>query len=339
MQRSLVLLILVHAAAGCGLGTDGGTEPPDGPLIPFTLAYGSETTSFFGVGGTSSEDVFAVGWDYTRSPTAVIAHWDGTAWETMDAGVDAALVSVWAVAPDDVYAVGWHQSGDPSEPSTAYVLHYDGSDWTTSGSTRGTGFTDVWIAPSGAVFVTGWSGTVYRHDGVDWSLMNTGTTADLTGVVGAGADDVYAVGTSGTGAVQEAVILRWDGTAWSEAVSYNNAQFDGVTRTPDGVLYAVGRESGSFPHVVIVRNDGSGWTPMRFSAGGWLRDVWAFAADDVLAVGAKSFGAAVIYHYDGTEWTQVQTELDLGLGFDGIWGAVPDRLWAVGGVGVFRGDR
>lgn len=257
----------------------------------------------------------------------------------MDAGVDAVLGSVHALATDDVYAAGWFQSQDPSIPPTAYVLHYDGASWTTATSWRGTGFLDLWAASTGEVFAVGWAGAIARWDGTAWSFLDAGSDADLAGVTGGAADDVYAVGTTDSGPNQRGVILHWDGTAWTEVAGYLNAQFDGVARAPDGTVFVVGREVGGSPRVAIVSGHGESWQPMPYSPGGWLRDAWAFAADDVFAVGATPFGAAALYHYDGVDWSQVRTELDVALGFDGVWGANPAEVWVVNGAGVFRGER
>ena len=110
---------------------------------------------------------------------------------------------------------------------------------------------------------------------------------------------------------------------------------------------------------------------------GWLLNVWGPAGDDLYAVGGAP-DTGVVMHYDGTEWSEVDTGLDVpllnwihGFGPDsigmvgnegtvihwdgsawtrqeletptdqdlwGVWGAAPDDLWAVGGNGRAEGQ-
>src|ERR1051325_8502083 len=102
------------------------------------------------VSGTSSADVWAVGWGYdTRRShwAAFVVHWDGISWRAVrtprQVG-DVNLRGVYAAAPDDVWAVG---VGEPS-----IVEHWDGTSWSVSpidingsfNTVAGTGPTDVW---------------------------------------------------------------------------------------------------------------------------------------------------------------------------------------------------
>ena len=58
------------------------------------------TASLDAVWGTSSSDVYAVGWEGT------ILHYDGTEWSAMPSGTTAHLHDVWGMSSSDFYAVG-----------------------------------------------------------------------------------------------------------------------------------------------------------------------------------------------------------------------------------------
>lgn len=86
--------------------------------------------------GSSMENVWAVGSEPTSS--FLLAHWDGSAWSTVDAEVPAAgadspsLSDVVSVSPTDVWAVGRYQ-GQRGEDGTAQTIplieHWDGFTW------------------------------------------------------------------------------------------------------------------------------------------------------------------------------------------------------------------
>jgi len=119
-----------------------------------------EDNSLYGVSGTSSEDVWAVGpMDNPQPPVAL--HWDGTQWSVVEAGgLPGRLVSfldVVAISPGDAWVVGQSVKNDLTDVQLA-AEHWDGTTWTITkikspgplaptGPLRGVGATsstDVW---------------------------------------------------------------------------------------------------------------------------------------------------------------------------------------------------
>jgi len=94
------------------------------------------------VWGSSSTDVFVVGWG------GLIVHCDGTGYGFMASGTTAALEAVWGTSATDVWAVGGRMSD-----RKGVILHYDGAAWTQVpiGTVRyllhvsGRSATDVWV--------------------------------------------------------------------------------------------------------------------------------------------------------------------------------------------------
>ena len=93
----------------------------------------------------------------------------------------------------------------------------------------------------------------------------------------------------------------------------------------DDVLFAVG-ENG-----LVLRRQGSFWSPMQSPTGKDLYFVFGLAVDDVYAGGEDG----MLLHFDGTAWTK----LDTGLGpfgditFRGAWGE-GEQLYVVGDKGT-----
>jgi hypothetical protein len=63
--------------------------------------------------GFSENNVFAAGTNGT------ILHYNGTAWISMNSGVDNHLMDMWGKSPDNLYAVG----------TQGVVIHFDGINW------------------------------------------------------------------------------------------------------------------------------------------------------------------------------------------------------------------
>lgn len=79
-----------------------------------------------------------------------------------------------------------------------------------------------------------------------------------------------------------------------------------------------------------IQWDGAAWTEHRLSSTPYaLRGVWPAAHDDVWVVGNKrDLSEGNIYHFDGSNWTQVLSVPSATIA--GIWGSGPRDLWAVG---------
>ena len=130
-------------------------------------------------------------------------------------------------------------------------------------------------------------------------------------------------------------VLRFDGTAWSEELETPGiAQLYGVwTSGPDDV-FAVGQDPR------IVHFDGSSWTyqetncpPSSDGGSCSFSGIWGSGSRtagprDVWAVGQEPGNHGIIYHYDGTSWSESATIASYGL--NRVWGSAPDDVFVVG---------
>ena len=183
------------------------------PIVTYSVTYSPNQVSLYdwtemisgtndrvwGVWGTSSSDVFAVG-NY-----GTILHYDGSTWSEMSSGTTEYLCSVWGISHSSIFAVG----------NNGIVLHYDGIQWNAVNSGTPHALRCVWGTSPNDVFAVGDYGTILHYDGSTWSIMEQYTQKWLYGVWGTPSSDIFAVGKYGT-------ILYYDGNAegtWSPMTS------------------------------------------------------------------------------------------------------------------------
>jgi hypothetical protein len=88
--------------------------------------------TLFGVWGSSSVDVYAVGAEGT------ILHYDGISWSQMDSGTVNDLYDVWGTSSSDIFAAG--RGGT--------ILHYNGNSWSAMESNTDDSIEAIWGSSS-----------------------------------------------------------------------------------------------------------------------------------------------------------------------------------------------
>jgi alpha-tubulin suppressor-like RCC1 family protein len=254
----------------------------------------------------SPNDVWAVGiYDASRGPDSIydgrtlIEHWDGTTWAKVASGDPSGilrkeLLSVTAIAPDDVWAAGY-RFYDDEEGAISLTEHWNGKHWSWvpsgidgSGTRRlfgvaATSPSDVWAVgdDSARGFTQHWDGSAFaRVDAPGKGLL---------AVTAISPADAWAVGRSGT--------LHWDGTAWTEVDSPSIGALRAVSANGSSDVWAL---SGTH----IEHWDGTAWTEVTSPGVGVLRGVVAESVTDAWAVGSDG-DDVVIEHWDGAAWTVV----------------------------------
>lgn len=144
---------------------------------------GAAWTYPFQIRATSAHDVWAVGATEFREQ-AFIAHYDGKSWssttQSLYPGQSTLLRGVAPIAPDDVWAVGYHGNNKHGiNKYFPFAEHWDGSQWT-----------------------------------VDESVDPHADTAYLSAASGVDTDDVFAVGNLVNNGKTRALLERWDGSTW-----------------------------------------------------------------------------------------------------------------------------
>ena len=126
-------------------------------------------------------------------------------WRVVFDGLDAALLSVWGRAHDDVWIVG----ADADDGLGPVVLHWDGVQFRR----RATGASGAlwWVrgTDDGRVFFCGDAGLVLRYDEGDdaFTTLPAPSGGDLFGIMPFAVDDAWVVGPGD--------VATWDGATWT----------------------------------------------------------------------------------------------------------------------------
>ena len=166
------------------------------------------------------------------------------------------------------------------------------------------------------------------------SLLLTGVAANCT-VDGDNPRAVEAVAGEPV-AVAFAVACVVGTLSFTEMTSGTNAFLAEVWGAAGSDVWAVGEvESDGGDNVAseILHYDGAEWQQALRQNDLRLRGVWGSSATDVFAVGFHFLvPGAVVYHYDGTQWTQTENFLSPSeeLALMAVWGSSASDVFAVG---------
>jgi hypothetical protein len=295
----------------------------------------------------STTEAWAVGLADDR-PLAV--RWNGTAWSAVSTPAlsgDAQFNGVDGSASNNVWAVG---SGPGS---SALAERWNGTAWSTvavplpAGATGG-GLMDVKTFSATSAFAVGEHRSssapfrrtlVSRWNGSAWSVLPSpnpdGTQNLLFAVDGVSNSDVWAIGGVGHdgygGDVVAPLVLRWNGSAWSEVTIPASSQFS-ITRVEDVVTVAandvwiVGTafDRAMLQHVPYWAHwNGTGFQQgtLPGAPGGRFDAVTALSATKVYAVGS------LIARWNGTAWAVESTPPGSLRAADVVG---PGTVWTVG---------
>jgi hypothetical protein len=240
--------------------------------------------ALYGVWGSSSSDVYAVGSEWT------VLYYDGVEWDRIETGlyeipdprIDMesspldGFWSVWGSSVDDIYAVGM------SLTRRGVVLHFDGFSWhqidlpETDEGQRDL-YRCVWGTSADNVFILGAMGRVYHYDGDTWERTDLGQSVEL-GILGGSPDNgVFAAGHNG-------MIFHYDGEEWSQVLEAEGTRFRGIWGSSSGDVYASG---SSYEVGAIFRYNGTKWKRIKIVKGDHLNGIWGDNNGDVIAVGTR----------------------------------------------------
>jgi hypothetical protein len=221
-------------------------------------------------------------------------HYDGADWleSELPGDLHGVLNGVAAIAPDDVWAVGY--TGDPDVSlERALVLHYDGRGWATVEVDKTIGGGKAALEDVAAVSPTDLWAVGYHHfqpailrfDGEAWSNSPTDIRGSVHAVEAFATSQVWAVGTP---------IQEFDGTTWTEApMGKSDADLVAVGAVGSQDLWAVGSKPGKREDITsaaVYRYGGRRWMPVdgpSVPGSDALTAVDALPDGTVLAVGTK----------------------------------------------------
>jgi hypothetical protein len=276
---------------------------------------------YYGVWAASSSDVFAVG-------NAGVAHYDGSAWSGVSSGATKTLNGVWGSSASNIFAVG----------DGGTLIHFNGA-WSPMSMSSGTtnSLSGVWGSSPSDVFAVGQYGTILHYDGTTWNSMSRGTTSGLRGAWGTSSSNVYAPGDGAT-------VMHYDGIRWIPVATGATGSVLDVWGSSSSDIYVVGYSHPDlyFPSIPsIIHWNGQSWSQREVPAGsheGRVNGVWFSSSSDVFAVGLCDAYYAyqrydIVLHYDGSSWTQTQMNTGTALDLRDVWGASSHDVFAVAASG------
>jgi hypothetical protein len=243
---------------------------------------GYSRNRYYGIWGTSPTDVYAVGWDYAYD-TGTIGHFTGgTSWAEMDGNCTERFRAVWGPTTGNVWAVAegglirhyngsfWlvEESGttehlkDVWGPSAGsiYIVGYGGTilhstgdgTWSPVSSGTDVALHGLWGTSDSDMWVVGEEGTILRDTGSGFVDVGPDPTIDLFDVIGT-PTEVFAVGgrlVDDTGVYDDfdTVILRWDGSAWTETTGDYDKLY-ALWSGPGSSIWAGGIDGALFKRV------------------------------------------------------------------------------------------
>jgi hypothetical protein len=272
-------------------------------VIPSPNPAGKTYVVLNGVAAVSANDIWAVGssGDPSSIPLQTLTeHWDGTSWSIIPSPSPGTyngnvLNAVAAISSNDVWAVGWYQSGPSGQEGGALTMHWDGTSWTVIPNPSRWTLYAITAISSNDVWAVG-EQSILHWNGTTWSIVSfpppPGDSYQiLKGISAVSANDIWAVGYSQWsyfyGYRYAPLTYHWDGTRWS-------------------------------------------WVPNAGDIDNYLHAVAAIAANDVWAVGDNG----QTQHWNGANWSVVAAPYPgLGGRFNGVAAASASDVWAVGYYG------
>jgi hypothetical protein len=254
-----------------------------------------------------------------------------------------------------VWAVGNYRTVS-NGPLLSLAEHWNGTAWKvvrTPNPGTSTNFLRAVSAFSASnVWAVGHAdnSTLILHwNGTNWSQVPSPSPGvgsnDLSGVDAVSGTSAWAVGeASDASSTQKTLILRWNGTNWSQVASPapgTDSVLDAVTATSAGNAWAVGGFfTGTAGKTLILRWNGTAWVqaaspnPSGPVTEMDLDGAAATSAGNAWAVGTYNTGTSqktFIARWNGTTWTQVPSPSPGPEPFlFGVAAASANAAWAVG---------
>lgn len=176
------------------VGEQGYIARADATLTGFTPMTKTVATSasFFAVGGSSYQNLYAVGSG-------------GTVYRSTD-GMNFSPVTAPNNDTGQTYYSAFYHPGSGRvyiAGTNGNLWYYTGAPWAQVNTASAATLYGMWgMSGSQALWLAGSNGTILKFDGTNVAALKTGTTSTLRSIWGNNLTDIWAVGLSGT-------ILRW----------------------------------------------------------------------------------------------------------------------------------
>lgn len=267
--------------------------------------------------GTTSSDIYIVGYSGYNPPIGYVQHYDGTSWEFIDTGISAGYTGVWGSSSDDIYICGF------SEVVHGAIIHWNGTVWEEVDIEASEPLIGIWGDSSDNIYSIGDRGDVYHFDGGSWSLVYFAPSFSLNNVFWLSENNVYATGGNGTSVI---TVYHWDGEDWSEITTYGSGGYSctGIWGPSSSDMYFV--NSNIRGHSTIYHFNGIEWEETDFGYK-WLNGIWGISSNCLFTVGSPR----LITKWNGYEWNTINQASFFGEYYlDSIWLASENDVFVSG---------
>ncbi|MDH4036960.1 MAG: hypothetical protein OEX18_14650 [Candidatus Krumholzibacteria bacterium] len=271
---------------------------------------------YYGIGGSSSANVYAVG------SQGRVLHWDGASWSLVTTGLGTPQLNSVYVLPNQVFIAG----------DDRVLWHFDGTSWASFTATSGGASNDFDVVSGtgpNRVFAFGEDALMYRWDGTAWNDISDpffSTFQDLSAACVLGTRVVV----GGSYSAGSTNVATFDGTAWAalEPSSVTDAILNDAWTFMRDNAYAVG-DAGT-----VLHRDATGWSTVPHGlTTERLKAVWASSPANVYTVGELG----TVLQYNGSSWSIVNTGLGTATLYD-IFGNRADNVWTIGSNALWHWD-
>jgi hypothetical protein len=315
LRRAAALGISAAVVASVGAGPATAASQPGAATPPAYLAWrfiyrGSDNASFQTVSAVNQRDAWVAG-DYSKNTTALIWHWNGTAWRSVPVPDARGFMPLYSdeSSASDVWFVGYQNTPAGQSPR---ALRWTGSGWRSQPipsaangylSLRVLSWNDAWLAdtlscPSDSPPAQKCSSLLWHWNGRAWQQYEL--PVGISTLAGSSATNVWVSGYKGDGGRQNELRMhfyayRWTGSSW----------------------HAV-----TLPHVVSV---------------GCLPEIDTTSPHDVWMTTCAERGkeSGLLLHWNGRHWQHIWNlpgEAPIIDGKLGVW-LDPTMRWTPDGVG------
>jgi hypothetical protein len=346
-------------ADGYTLAVDGGGGQAIGINETQTLrglAAGDHTVALSGVAancsltGDNPRTVTVTAGATDTSTFAVTCLGTIATWKRVSPGTTADLTDVWPISPTELFLVG--ETGNASTVASV-IRRFDGTQWVEQHREKNLRLRGLWGSSPTDIYAVGYDfvapiARMLHYDGANWTevpgFVSDAEQLSFEAVWGSSATDVWAVGGAFDGEFDRTLIYHLTGGFWQRTllVGNLNPSLTDVWGSGPNDVYAVGHDMASDPgQGVVLRYDGTLWSPVLQQDGLVLNGVWGSSASDVFAAGFQVTQDATgqftvtsaIWHYDGSAWSPMTVPRGDAV-LQGIWGSSPSDVYAVGSAGL-----
>ncbi len=354
------LLLLAAGRTGAHAQTVPVTPPP-APLchgwIPL-LVTGDQVGSPSAMAVRSADDIWNVSYTTsgdTNRTTTLIRHWNGNVWTKVPSpnpDPDRNMLNAVVVpAADDAWAVGARGDGGGTQ---GLILHWDGTTWqgvaapaltgVTLNALAATGRDDVWAVGShqSTALVLHWDGRTWSQAALPSVTLDPRSSQQLH-ITALSRDSVWLAG-SETGQGEKALLLHWDGRAWSRMDLPRVADqsfLTGVAGSSPSDVWVVGGAGGMMAideyRAIVLHWDGHTWSSIPFpflqaEVNATPLSSIAVVNPTAVWIAAGTLGAQTLFHWNGSTWIQARDPLpNTPLVEILALSVVGGELWAAGG--------